>query len=290
MNTEHLTVLLTAIEKGSLAAAAEYLGYTVSGVSRSIAALEQELGFSLLYRSKQGVTPTGECETLLPAVRDFLFKGEKLTQTAARIRGLECGTIRIGSAYSHYYPWLTRVTAAFRALHPDIRFHFISGSSTALFQMLSQHQLDFALASRREGDYTWISLCEDPHLAILPADHPLATASSIPLEAFIREPFIATYPDVETDYSIHFKQYHLRPNIQYTSTDLTATYAMVAAGLGISINNQISAQMDYPNVVHRPLDPLQLISIGIACHRDPAPAARSFACFLQEQLPGQAGK
>lgn len=284
MDTERLSILLTAIEKGSLAAAAEHLDYTVSGISRSIAALEQELGLSLLHRSKQGVTPTAECERLLPAVRELLFSEQKLSQTASQLRGLETGTLIIGSAYSCYYPSLTRLTAAFCTLHPGIQFHFVSDSSTALFQKLSEHQLDFALASRREGDYAWLPLCDDPHLAILPANHPLAGAEAISMEVFATEPFIATYPDVETDYSLHFKKYHIRPNVQYTTTDMSATYAMAAAGLGLSINNQISAQTDYPNVIHLPLDPPQLIPIGIACHRELPPAARTFYQFLQENL------
>ncbi len=287
MDTERLSILLTAIEKGSLAAAAEHLDYTVSGVSRSISALEQELGFSLLHRSKQGVIPTAECQSLLPSVRELLFAEQKLMQTAAQIRGLETGTIVTGCSYSCYYQSLTRITASFRALHPGIQFHFVSGSSSALYQKLSEHQLDFALASRREGDYAWLPLCDDPHLAILPASHPLANVNVIPMETFVTEPFIATYPDVETDYSLHFKKYHIHPNIQYTTTDLSATYAMVAAGLGLSINNQISAQASYPNVVHIPLDPPQLIPIGIACHRDLPPAARTFYRFLQENLKSQ---
>ncbi len=282
MDTERLSILLTAIEKGSLAAAAEHLNYTVSGISRSIASLEQELGFCLLHRSRQGVTPTAECQSLLPSIRELLFADQKLIQTAAQIRGLETGTIVIGSSYSCYYQSLTRITAAFRTLHPGIQFHFVSGSSTALFQKLSEHQLDFALASRREGDYAWLPLCDDPHLAILPADHLLADAEAVSIKAFATEPFIATYPDVETDYSLHFKKYHVRPNIQYTTTDLSATYAMVAAGLGLAINNQISAQWDYPNVVHLPLNPPQLIPIGIACHRELPPAAQTFYQFLQE--------
>ena len=282
MDTEQLSVLLTAIEKGSFAAAAEHLNYTVSGVSRSVAALEQRLGFSLLHRSKQGITPTNECEMLLPTIRELVFAEQKLVQTASRISGAETGTIVIGSSYSCYYPWLTRITASFRALHPGIQFHFISGSSSALFQKLSEHRLDFALASRRDGDYQWIALCEDPHLAILPADHPLAHAHAVPIERFATEPFIATYPDVETDYSLHFKKHHIHPNIQYTTTDLSATYAMVAAGLGLAINNQISAQTDYPGIVHIPLDPPQMISIGIACHQDLPPAAQNFYQFLLE--------
>ncbi len=284
MNTEHLHILLTAIEKGSLAAAAEALDYTVSGISRSIAALERELGFTLLYRSKQGITPTAECTMLLPAIREFLFAGQKLEQAAAAICGVEYGTLVIGTAYSSCYPWLTEVTAAFRVKHPNIQFHFISGASSDLFTRLQQHQLDFTLASWREGDFLWLSLLEDPQLAILPAAHPLANAPSVPLSAFAQEPFIETYPGQETDHSRTLEKCGIKPDIQYTTTDISATYAMVAAGLGISMNNQINSQMNYPNVVHLPLDPEQMISIGIACNKNLSPATSLFYKFLQEKL------
>ena len=45
MDTEKVTVLFTAIEEGSLTAAAEKLDYTPSGISRSVASLEEEVGF-----------------------------------------------------------------------------------------------------------------------------------------------------------------------------------------------------------------------------------------------------
>ena len=61
MESEKCRVLLCAIDKGSITAAAEAMGYTISGVSRMIAALEAEVGFPLLRRSREGVTPTNEC-------------------------------------------------------------------------------------------------------------------------------------------------------------------------------------------------------------------------------------
>ena len=54
---------------------------------------KKELGFSLLYRAKSGVQPTEECRQLLPAVRELLFAQERLEQTAAKVRGADCGTI-----------------------------------------------------------------------------------------------------------------------------------------------------------------------------------------------------
>ena len=100
MDTERWQILLKAIDRGSLRAAAEEMGFTVSGISRSVATLEKELGFSLLYRAKSGVQPTEECRQLLPSVRELLFAQERLEQTAAKVRGADCGTIVIGTASS----------------------------------------------------------------------------------------------------------------------------------------------------------------------------------------------
>ena len=65
MDTERWQILLKAIDRGSLRAAAEEMGFTVSGISRSVATLEKELGFALLHRAKSGVQPTAECRRRL---------------------------------------------------------------------------------------------------------------------------------------------------------------------------------------------------------------------------------
>ena len=51
MDTEKCAALLCVIESGSITAAADKLGYTVSGVSRMMSAMETESGFPLLVRS-----------------------------------------------------------------------------------------------------------------------------------------------------------------------------------------------------------------------------------------------
>lgn len=64
------------METGSLSAAAEALQYTPSGISRMIAALEEETGFALLLRQRSGVRLTPEGERMLPAIRALLRAGE----------------------------------------------------------------------------------------------------------------------------------------------------------------------------------------------------------------------
>ena len=72
MDTDKYKALLSAIETGSLSAAAAELDYTPSGISRAVASLEESLGFSLLVRKKSGVFPTEECQLLLPLFRNLI--------------------------------------------------------------------------------------------------------------------------------------------------------------------------------------------------------------------------
>ncbi len=285
MDTEHWKILLTAIEKGSLGAAGEALGYTVSGVSRSVASLEKEIGVPLLYRSKQGVTPTEDCQQLLPAVRELLFSQAKIEQTAARILGFEQGTIGIGTAYRHYYPWITDVSSRFHALHPGVQFHIVHGTSTELVQKLEHHTLDFCLISAREGTHGWIPLYQDPLLVVLPAKHPLAGRESIPLEDLLPEPYIQTCPGQDIDSIRFFAHRKVKPNTQFSTIDIQATYAMVGVGLGYTVSNRINCNFEDKSVRHISLDPPARIELGLAYTDAPSPVAGAFLRFVRDQLP-----
>ena len=109
MSIDKYRTLTVVVETKSLTRAAAELGCTQSAVSHSIDALEKELGFAVLIRSRAGVRLTEEGERLMPAVRNLLSSAEQLNQTASAIRGLESGTVRIGAFTSVAVHWLPTV-------------------------------------------------------------------------------------------------------------------------------------------------------------------------------------
>ena len=115
MDTEKCRALIAALELGSLTAAAESLGYTPSGISRMMAALEDEMGFPLLIRNRGGVAPTEDCKSMLPLMRDFVYMGRRCVQQAASLRGIKIGKLTIGNTYEACYGWLARSIIGFRA-------------------------------------------------------------------------------------------------------------------------------------------------------------------------------
>ena len=284
METERCRILLHVIEEGSLTAAAEKLGYTISGISRMMGALEKEAGFPLLVRSRGGVSPTAECRALLPVMRELVQTAERFDQAAGEFCGMSRGTITIGTSYYAYYRWFARLIADFHKLYPNITIHMIEGTSTELLQAMQEQRADMCIISRRPGAGEWIPLTRDPMLACLPENHPMADASSFPLEAFAEEDFIELYPGKETDNSLMFAAAGVRPKVRYSSSDNYAVYAMVAAGLGIASTNSIFAESFTEGVRYLPVSPPQYVEIGIAVpeRERQSPAARRFAAFAAE--------
>ena len=115
-------VFVKVVETGSFTRTAEALGYTQSAVSQMIKALEEELGVTLLLRTRTGVVLTREGELLLPYIRDVANAHRALTERAADFRGLQSGTIRIGTFTSISSRLLPPVMKRFKEAHPNIRF------------------------------------------------------------------------------------------------------------------------------------------------------------------------
>ncbi|BBI75982.2 hypothetical protein HAALTHF_51780n [Vreelandella aquamarina] len=63
---EEQQAFITVVDCGSITAAAERLGITVSGVSRALNRLEQKLGTTLLRRTTRRLELTEEGETFRP--------------------------------------------------------------------------------------------------------------------------------------------------------------------------------------------------------------------------------
>lgn len=286
METEKCRVLLCALDCGSFTAAAEKLGYTTSGISRMMAALETETGFPLFKRYKGGVEATAECAELIPIMRELVHQADVYEQKARSIKGLETGTVTVGAAYGAYYSWLARLTAEFCRRYPGVKVSTLWGRSSDLNTALHERKADLCVISRRDDNCKWISLHQDELLVLLPANHPLAKGNSVPVSILETEPFIEIYPGEETDNSMLFKKLGIKPSVRYTSNDTLVACSMVEAGLGITLMNSVLVETLRSSVIALPLDPAYNVEIGIALPEDGAasPAAEKFIEFAMKHI------
>ena len=90
---------VTAADEGSFTAAGKIMGYTPSGISQLVAAMEKEFGFSLLMRKSNGVVLTREGEYIYPLAIEFIEKETELYKAATELSGMYKGNVMI-AAYS----------------------------------------------------------------------------------------------------------------------------------------------------------------------------------------------
>ncbi len=263
METEKARIFLSVMNEGSLSAAAEQLGYTTSGISRSIASLEEETGVTLFNRGKKGVEITAEAEMFVPIMRELVHQAEMLQDTASRIRGLEQGTLMIGISYAGYFQLVAEELKRFSDQHPGIRIKTWQGTSTQLLRAIEHHEIDLAIMTYRESDYHFLKLISDPMVACLPANHPKANDALYPLKDFEVDPFIIPFPGQDTDCRRALKKCGIHPNIQFSTMDVYDAYCMVEAGFGSTYMNRLEVASLNSNIRIMRTKPEVTFDIGV---------------------------
>ena len=283
MNIGKYETLMAVVEYGSLTRAAQSLGCTQSAVSHSIESLEQELGFALLKRGRAGVRLTGEGERLIPAVRNLLNSAEQLAQTAASIRGLESGTVRIGSFTSVAVHWLPPVLKEFQKDYPRVEFKLLNGDYHDVEQWLMEGSIDIGFVNVPSTvDCECIPLMEDRLLAILPRHSRFESYPRFPLVECETEPFISLLESSDHDARRALEAAGVKPNVRFYTKDDYAIIAMVEQGLGISIMPELLLKGRHDDIQMLPLVPeaRRTIGIAIAAGDKAGPATRRFADYV----------
>ena len=287
METARCKAFLMSAETGSLSKAAEVLNYTPSGVSQLVSAFENELNLSLLRRTKKGVELTKDGEKIFPLVREFLDYENRIVELASEINGLLVGNITIASYFSVATHWLPCVIRDFRKKYPNVKIHIMEGIRQEIFKWIDDKIADVAFVTYKNPmPYDWITLAEDPMLAILHKDHPYAKCSSYPLKNCSEEDFIMPANSQDEDILEMFERNNLHPNVNFSTIDNFSTLSMVEQGLGMCIMNELITLRFQADVVKIPVDPPQHITLGIAVPslKNTQPAVRRFIDYATDML------
>lgn len=265
MENNKCKAFIECIERGSISAAADSLGYTPSAISQLITSLEKELGLKLLVRSQKGVKPTSEGETLLPAFRSYIAREQDIYHIASELKGVVKGNLSIAAYPSVATNWLPEIVRRFKSEYPGIHINIRESIRENMFQNFEQNTADMGIMVYSEPmPYEWIPLIEIPVLAALPEDHPFAKADKFPIKECENSDFILGSWGREIEILNILEKNDTHPDIKYTTYDTPATLAMVRMGLGISLVNELSARYWNEHLVKLPLDPPQTVTFGVA--------------------------
>ncbi len=267
MDSKKVNALLLAVERGSLTSAALELGYTQSGLTHMMNALEQELGLNLLVRSKNGVRLSPAGQALRPQMQAFLESSHALEEEAEHLRKRSSSTLRLGAYSSVASRWLPAIVASFRKVDPNTDVIIDVGGIPDIYEKLKTDQLDCAIVSYQEPlcqGLHYFHLADDPLVAVLPEsdDH----LGVFPVADFSEQEFLMPADGFDMDILPLFSRSLGReqPRIRYTNLSDSAIVSMVEHNLGISLLSELIMQDIHNDVRTLPLDPPAFRRLGIA--------------------------
>ncbi|MFL6631876.1 MAG: LysR family transcriptional regulator [Massilia sp.] len=124
-----LIAFVAVIDTGSFSAAAQRLGQTPSGVSRTIARLEQQLGMTLIHRTTRRLDLTEEGSWLLARARRILADLEETESQAALARAQPAGLVRVNAATPTLDHLIAPLLPDFLDAYPQVQLELTSGET-----------------------------------------------------------------------------------------------------------------------------------------------------------------
>lgn len=279
---DSISVFLEIVRNGSISGTAGQLGYSQSNVSHILSGLEEELGVTLLVRSRQGIRLTTEGEILMPYFREIVNARARLDEKVQDMHGMTVGKIRVAAFPSVYSRWLPQIIKGFHELYPQIEFELMSSSYPGIETLVQNGEADcgFVHLPTRTPMQTY-ALKTDPFYAVLPPDHALGAQEELSIEQLSGEPFIMSDDLDENEVAELFRSRDLEPSVLYTVPDPSTVAAMVREGLGISILTGLASEA-FSGILCKPLAIREVRRIGLAVCTQPSAAVRRFVPFVRQ--------
>ncbi|MES2038565.1 MAG: LysR family transcriptional regulator [Pseudomonadota bacterium] len=152
LSLETMKALVAVADTGSFSAAAERLGQTPSGISRSISRLEAQLGMTLMTRTTRKLELSEEGHWLLQRAKKILCDIDDTEEQLTARLSQPSGLVRVNAATPTLDHLLAPLVADFLDAYPLIRLELVSGET---FVDLIEERADLAI---RIGQLTDSSL------------------------------------------------------------------------------------------------------------------------------------
>lgn len=242
MNISKYKALLCAVDMGSFSAAAQKLGYTQSGLTHMMNALEDELGISLLVRGYFGVKLTPGAERIVPKIRELVACEDALSNEIELVKSYGDNIIRIGAFSSMAQRVLPAIVERFAEEFPDVAINIQTGTVTEIYGGLDEGRFDICFGSRNpKYDFKWTPLFSDKFYAILPKNYPI-TDGIFPISGFNGTKFLMPGLGFDDDIGAVFAENNVHPFVTPTYVDDPAIISMVEHNLGVSMLSELIIQ------------------------------------------------
>lgn len=286
MELRDLTYFLAIARHDNLSEAARSLHLTQPALTRSLKALEEELGKQLVIRGSRKTSLTEDGLLLKQRAEELLMMADKTVKEIRMPDHIVGGDIFVCSGETKALHFLTQAAERLMNSHPGVHLHISSGDSSDVINKLEIGMADFGLIFPPFDSDKYASI-RVPYADVwglnMRKDDPLARKSFITPQDLIGLPLFVSR---ETMAQGNLERIL---NLETNQIRVVATYSLMFNG-ALMVTDRIGYLLGLDNVLNltgntvqcfRPLRPEVTQNIHI-CWKRYAPMSRQAATLLEE--------
>ncbi|MDR3095799.1 MAG: LysR family transcriptional regulator [Paraburkholderia sp.] len=260
MNLKHIEAFRAVMVSGSMTAAAKELFTSQPNVSRLIGQLERDTGLKLFQRVGVRLVPTSEGTAFFREVERAYVGLQGLANSAAQIRNLGTGRLRIAAMPSAGYTLVPHAIKRFQSLYPGVTVSLHVNSSGTINHWTASQFCDLGVAVYvSEASNCEVELLSTvAAVCVMPAGHRLAKKRVIKPADLAGESFVSlchgdgTRAQMDEVFERAGVERVLAIEAQYSAI----CCEMVRCGMGVTLAHPIVA-LDFagPDIVIKPFSP-----------------------------------
>lgn len=287
-----LTHFVEVARHGNYARAAEALGLAQPTLTRSIQALERQVGGKILDRGRAGAAPTALGMELLARAERLLRQAEQVQQDMEQLSGLGAGRLRVGAGAYAADISVGRAAARFARRHQGITIDVAIADWRLLVPQLLEGQIDLAIAelSSAVDDERLDAEALPRHRGVLfcRAGHPLLDRGARLKAADLADyPFASTSLPERIERALTAGLQRPGPGVRHRvdTFDLIRHLVLESDAVAGAIPSMIAPDIAAGNLAVLPLQlPGLYTAYGIIrlARRSPSPAAPAFIEVLRQ--------
>jgi LysR family transcriptional regulator, benzoate and cis,cis-muconate-responsive activator of ben and cat genes len=298
MNLKQINYFCETVDAGNARAAAEKLFVAPTAISMQISQLEALLGGALFDRATRPMALTPLGQFVYSKGRELLSASARLELEAKGMAAGKLGWLGIGFTRSTIFSILPEAVRAMQSALPGVRIDLLEILTEEQPAALRSGAIHLAIARTlgaftREPDLHYTELFDDPLVAALPAQHPLAARASLAAAELNALPYVS-YPKVA---NAHFSRQVLnileqagaKVQVGHEAKEIHTALGLVAAGLGTTVVGRSVAANNRSDIRFVPIADLPLCSKVLAVRKDSlaSPLVDAFLGKLREQAAGR---
>ena len=165
MEIKNLRYFLAVAREENMSKAAEQLHVSQPTLSKTLKALEEELGKKLFIRHSFSISLTDEGMLLRDRAQDLVAMSDKIEQEFNSLDDITGGDIYFGLAESYQIIYPARAIYKLKEKYPNFTYHITSGDTEQVTEKLDKGILDFAVLCETpdSNKYEYVKLNQITH-------------------------------------------------------------------------------------------------------------------------------